>query len=137
MGEKQLKSLETVVILDDDIEIVAAYCRNLRIHFTIRAFNSSLAALSELPKLPRVAVIVTDNKMPDLSGLEFLKKSRAIHPNAARIMVTANLEGPMVDDAIKGGLLFRFFEKPCPTDTVIAAINDGLAYYHRRIAGKT
>lgn len=85
----------------------------------------------EIVKTNDIHVVVSDERMPGMSGSEFLSEVRRLHPSTMRIILTgqASLEATM--RAINEGEIYRFLCKPCSTDELGLAIRHALD--HRRL----
>src|SRR5258708_7040574 len=77
-----------IVVVDDEPDNLDAFRFNFKRIFKLHTAGSGDEALALL-KLHDAAVIVTDQRMPRMTGLEFLKAARAIRPDAVGIIVTA------------------------------------------------
>jgi len=62
-------------------------------------------------------VVVSDCRMPDIDGIQFLALVRKIAPDTVRMMLTGNHDLETAMEAINRGEIFRFLTKPCPPDT--------------------
>jgi DNA-binding NtrC family response regulator len=71
------------------------------------------------------AVIISDHKMPEMMGLDFLTTCRRIRPHSSRILLTAVLNLASVMDAIAKGEICRFVSKPWLKEELVAAVRDG------------
>jgi DNA-binding NtrC family response regulator len=60
----------------------------------------------------RVQVIISDQRMPSMSGTTFLSKVKELHPDTTRIILSGYTELESVIDAINRGAVYRFFTKP-------------------------
>ncbi len=76
------------------------------------------------------AVVVSDLKMPGMSGIEFLAQVRTREPDTVRILLTGNAELHTAIDAINEGQIFRFLTKPCSPETLAEALKAGLVQHH-------
>ena len=122
-------SLRTILIVDDEPLVVAALRATLeREGFPIVACTSPLKALALLAER-NFAVIISDQKMPEMSGLEFLVESRKLQPQVSRILVTAVLALPTIVDAINKGEIFRFLAKPWLREELIATVQNAVQRY--------
>lgn len=103
---------EKILIVDDEESILSALSRLFRREdFEIVTANSAEKGLSILEN-EEISLIISDNRMPAISGVEFLARSKGIAPDAVRIMLTgyADLEASI--DAINKGEVYRFITKP-------------------------
>ena len=104
--------MKRVLILDDE-EIVLVGLRDTlrREGYEVVTAESALTGLEALKAAP-FAVIITDQQMPWMTGLEFLSQAKQIQPEATRVLITAVLDLETVVDAINEGEIYRFIIKP-------------------------
>jgi response regulator RpfG family c-di-GMP phosphodiesterase len=116
------------ILIVDDEEIVLVALRDTlaREGYHVVASPHAIHALTVL-KDQQFSVVISDQQMPLISGLEFLTQVRDIQPNATRILITAVLTLSTVIDAINKSEIFRFIVKPWLReellDTVKAAVH--------------
>jgi response regulator RpfG family c-di-GMP phosphodiesterase len=116
----------TILVVDDEPVVLNAMKQTLeREGFYVVACASPLKALSILLER-NFSVIISDQKMPDMLGLDFLIESRTIRPHASRILVTAVLALPTIVDAINKGEIFRFVAKPWLREELIATVRNAV-----------
>ena len=107
-----LPESKRILVVDDEKVVLAALRETLRLEgYEVFAFEDPLEALRLLRATP-FSVILTDQQMPVLSGLEFLAQVKELQPNATRILITAVLSLGTVIDAINKGEVYRFIVKP-------------------------
>jgi response regulator RpfG family c-di-GMP phosphodiesterase len=112
----------TILIVDDEPVVLTALKLTLeRQNFSVVVCSSPLKALAILAERD-FAVIISDQRMPEMMGLDFLIESRRIRPHASRILITAVLTLPTVIDAINKGEIFRFIAKPWLREELIATV---------------
>ena len=87
--------------------------------------ESAGAALWLLSTTP-VDVLVTDQRMPGMSGAEFLTRVRAENPHVISIMLTGHADLATAISAINSGEVYRFFTKPCDAGSLAVAIRQAL-----------
>ena len=72
------------------------------------------------------AVIISDQRMPEMLGLDFLIESRKLRPQASRILITAVLSLPTIVDAINKGEIYRFIAKPWLREELLATVRNAI-----------
>ena len=80
----------------------------------------------ELLRERAFAVVVSDHRMPDMTGLEFLVECQRVQPLATRILITAVLSLPTLVEAINRGEIYRFLAKPWLREELITAIRNAV-----------
>jgi len=119
-------ALRSVLIVDDEPMVLHALRSTLeREGFPVVACSSPLKALAILAERA-VAVIISDQKMPEMSGLDFLVECRRLQPQASRILITAVLALPTVIEAINKGEIFRFVAKPWLREELVATVHNAV-----------
>jgi len=116
----------TILIVDDEPVVLTALQQTLeRERFHVVACSSPMKALAILAERD-FAVIISDQKMPEMLGLDFLIESRRLRPHASRILITAVLSLPTIVDAINKGEIFRFVAKPWLREELIATVRNAV-----------
>lgn len=100
-----------VLLVDDEEDNLALLNRTLRQDFCILKTTSPLEALKILDENP-VDIIISDHKMEEMDGVEFLKRSYEAHPQCVRLLVTAYSDSSILIDAINYGKIYRYIKKP-------------------------
>lgn len=100
----------------------------LREGYQVMTHNNPLQALEALKK-ETFSVIITDQQMPMLTGLEFLAQARRLQPDATRILITAVLNLDTVIDAINKGEIYRFVVKPWLREELLATLKSAVQRY--------
>ncbi len=113
---------KTLLLVDDEENIAAALIRLLRRdgYKTLRA-NSGQAGLELLAK-NQVGVIISDQRMPGMTGVEFLSKVKELYPDTVRIVLSGYTELSSVTDAINRGAIYKFLTKPWEDDLLRANV---------------
>jgi len=116
----------TILIVDDEPVVLTALQQTLeRERFHVVACSSPTKALAIVAERD-FAVIISDQKMPEMLGLDFLIETRRIRPQASRILITAVLSLPTIVDAINKGEIFRFVAKPWLREELIATVRNAV-----------
>lgn len=108
----------TILCVDDEADNVDALERLFRTKYKVLKATSGSDALKILDK-NRVTLIISDQRMPKMTGVEFLTKSLTTHPDAIRILLTGYADIEVVIEAINSGQIYRYVNKPWdPVDLV-------------------
>jgi response regulator RpfG family c-di-GMP phosphodiesterase len=119
----------TILIVDDEPVVLGALKETLeRERYHVVACSSPIKALAILAER-QFAVIISDQRMPEMLGLDFLVESRKTHPNASRILITAVLALPTIVEAINRGEIFRFLAKPWLREELLATVRNAIQRY--------
>lgn len=115
-----------VLIVDDEPRVLAGIQRILLEQpYQILTARSGREALSIIEKKP-IDVIVADQDMPGMNGIELLTKVHLHHPAAVRIMLTGNATVEVAIEAINKGAITRLLTKPCDPDELVLTIHQAL-----------
>lgn len=111
----------TVHIVDDE----EALRKSLGFMLTVNGFavrlHTSATTFSEIASSLRNAILITDMRMPDMSGLDLVRKISSISPPIPSIIVTGHGDIPMAVEAMKAGAV-DFIEKPSEESVIIEAV---------------
>ncbi len=109
---RQQARTRTLLLVDDEPNVVAALRRLLRADgYRILSANSGPEGLELLAHNP-VDIIVSDQRMPGMTGVQFLRQAKVLHPHTIRIVLSGHTELQSVTDAINEGAVYRFLTKP-------------------------
>lgn len=100
-----------VLYVDDEEGNLMAFKASFRREFEVRTANSAAAGLAMLEESPS-HVVISDQRMPVMSGAEFLAQVRERHPRAIRIMLTGFSDIEAVIDAVNRGGIHAYITKP-------------------------
>lgn len=94
----------------------------------MRTYPSAIAFLAAVPGMEH-GCIVTDVRMPEMSGVELIERLKAIGVTDPVIVITGHADVPMAIQAMKAGVA-DFLEKPFSDDAILEAIRAALARHH-------
>jgi CheY-like chemotaxis protein len=118
----------TLLLVDDEPNIVASIKRLLRSDgYRILSANSAKDGL-ELLKKHQVDIILSDQRMPGMTGVDFLRIAKEMYPDTVRIVLSGYTELQSVTDAINEGAVFRFLTKPWDDQQLRGYIEDAFRY---------
>ena len=119
----------TVLLVDDEEGVLNAIQRSLRKEaYQVVTAKSGEEAL-EIIMEKEIAAIVSDEKMPGMSGVAVLRSARDYSPDAFRILLTGHADMKILAEAINSGELHRFFTKPWDDRELALQIREGVQRY--------
>jgi putative nucleotidyltransferase with HDIG domain len=117
-----MQDQRTVLFVDDEVNILKAVQRLLRPEeMTVLCASTGEEALEILSKT-KTQVVVTDQRMPEMSGVDLLSSVRQRHPDIVRMMLTGYTEMNVAVEAINRGEIYRLITKPWNDDELRATI---------------
>jgi len=120
-----------ILIADDEIANLQKLKRTFAGTYTVLQASSGKEALKILEKEP-VAAIITDQKMPSMSGVELLVRSLKLSPDSVRIILTGYTEVDDLMDAINQGQVHRYITKPWEPNFLREAVRNELESWELR-----
>ena len=106
-------SKHTILCVDDEIDNVEALERLFRKKYKVLKATSGKAALELLAQNPdEISVILTDQRMPMMTGAEMLEKTIETAPRATRLLLTGYTDLESVIEAVNKGQIHRYLTKP-------------------------
>ncbi|SDM89561.1 PAS domain S-box-containing protein/diguanylate cyclase (GGDEF) domain-containing protein [Geoalkalibacter ferrihydriticus] len=130
-----------LLIVDDEPNTLSALQRALAEEgYRIHSAGSAQQGLEILAK-NSVQVILTDQRMPGMSGTEFLGRVKSLHPDTVRIILSGYADLDTVVRSVNEGALYKFLGKPWDDDQLREHIRDAFRYYEaiirpRRVAAE-
>ncbi|MDJ0790136.1 MAG: response regulator [Myxococcota bacterium] len=119
----------TVLFVDDEVNILKALQRLLRQEgWTVLTASRGAEALEILSRHP-AQVVVSDQRMPEMSGVELLSAVRERHPNMVRMMLTGYTEMNVAVEAINQGEIYRLITKPWNDEELKATLRQAFDHY--------
>lgn len=109
-GDRPMKP--KVLVIDDEADILDLLYRTLHREFRVLRANNGPEALEILEQEQDVAVIISDQRMPLMSGTEFLSLTAERYPDIIRIIVTGYTDVDDLVEAINSGKVFKYVTKP-------------------------
>ena len=105
------KRKHSILIVDDEKGILNAIRRQLQDTYNLFTADSGIGALKILNK-NSVSVIIADQRMPEMTGVEFLEKTLSMVPDSIKILITAYADLNATIDAVNRGKIFYYLAKP-------------------------
>ncbi len=125
----------TVLYVDDELNNLISFKAVFRIKYNVLTAISGEDAI-KLLKTNTVSVIITDQRMPKMTGVEFLESILDEHPDPIRILLTGYADMNAVVDAINKGKVFQYLTKPWNEEELDMAIVRANDVYEKKISEK-
>ena len=129
LPESSNEAARTLLLVDDEENILRALRRTLRKdNYNILTCTNAQEAF-ELLALNNVHVIISDQRMPGMTGTEFLKKVKDIYPNTIRMVLSGFTDLKSVTEAINQGAIYKYLTKPWDDNTLSESIQQAFKQY--------
>jgi signal transduction histidine kinase len=123
-----MASAHTLLVVDDEPDVVKSIKDLFRLDYRVLGTTRPSEGLEILNK-NHVHVVMTDQRMPEMSGVEFLRRTRIEHPETIRLLMTGYADMRTVIDAINQGHVYRYITKPWDPDELQTIIKDAVERY--------
>lgn len=128
MVEQNVEDKIRILLVDDEEDNLALLYRTLRQDFAILKTTSPLEGLKILDENP-VDIIISDHKMEEMDGVEFLKRSYEKYPQCVRLLVTAYSDTSILIGAINYGKIYRYIKKPWDPAELLLTVKAAAEYF--------
>ena len=127
-----LMTKQTILCVDDEVDNLDALERIFRKKYQVLRANSGIEALALLDQHPdlELATIVTDQRMPTMTGVDFLEKTLERFPDTSRILLTGYTDLESVISAVNKGQIFRYLTKPWDPVDLANTVDQAVAKYN-------
>ena len=123
---------DTLLIVDDEPGTLQTLRRLLRREgYRVLTASGGQEGLNVLA-LNRVQVIISDQRMPDMSGTRFMRIARELYPDTIRIILSGSADLAAVTDSVNQGELFKFMTKPWDDGELVRNIRDAFRLHRQR-----
>ncbi len=117
-----------LLVVDDEPDLVQSVKDLLRFDYKVLIATRAAEGL-EIMRREKVHVVMSDQRMPEMSGVEFLKHLRDGYPDTVRLLFTAYADLNAVTDAINQGNVYRYISKPWEPDELRTVLRQAVDYY--------
>ncbi|HEY4485786.1 MAG TPA: ATP-binding protein [Nitrospiria bacterium] len=118
-----------VLYVDDEPMALETFQAQFRDEFSIHTASDAEAALAVLGGHP-VAVILSDQRMPGMGGVDLLGRVKQLYPDTVRMLITAYSDMDVVIEAINRGSVYRYLTKPFNEEDLRNTIRQGIETYY-------
>lgn len=123
------EAIRRILVVDDEPSILASTRRLLRREgYEILTAQSAREGFEQLAQ-HEVQVILSDQRMPEMSGTEFLSRARELYPDTIRIVLSGYTDLESISDAINRGAIYKFLTKPWDDDLLRDNIREAFRHY--------
>lgn len=128
------RQIRTLLVVDDELPVLSALQRLLAEEgYRVLVAASAREGLELLAK-NAVQVILSDQRMPGMSGTEFLSRVKVLYPDIVRMILSGYADMEIVVQAVNEGAIYKFFSKPWRTEQLRIQIRDAFLYYEGVVA---
>src|SRR6185295_728073 len=118
-----------ILVVDDEQDNLDAFRFVFRKSFALTYAQGGEQALASLETLDP-AVIVTDQRMPGMSGIDVLKHATKQRPDAVGVLLTAYTDMPVLLEAINSGAVYRYVQKPWDSKELAVVLKQSIERFH-------
>ncbi len=121
-----------LLVVDDEPDVADSIHDLLRREFTVLRATTAAEGYRQLAE-NEVHIIMTDQRMPHMTGVELLARVRVRHPHAVRLLFTGYADLESIIAAINQGHIFQFLKKPWQPEELQSAVRQAAAEYDRLV----
>jgi response regulator RpfG family c-di-GMP phosphodiesterase len=125
-----------VIYVDDEENNLLSFKASFRMKYEVFIAISAQEAITILQQNPEISVIITDQRMPDMTGVEFLESILDIFPDPIRILLTGYADINAVIDAVNKGKIYHYLSKPWKEEELSETIEKAHELYEYEISQK-
>ena len=122
------KTLPGILVIDDEVRAVETLARILEERFDVHT-ATGVAEAREILELEWIQVVLCDQRMPDMTGVEFCAEIRERWPEIIRIIISGYTDSEDLINAINEGGIYQFITKPWHPDEVIVKLNNAVELF--------
>jgi len=118
-----------ILCVDDEESILRGFQLNLRKDFELHLASNGVEGLEVFDREGGFALVLSDMRMPQMNGATMLSEIKTRDPEVVTVLLTGHTDFESAMSAVNEGSIFRMLSKPCPPETLIKILNDGLAQH--------
>lgn len=117
-----------ILVVDDELSNIRLLERIFSPHYDVVKASSGPEGLDMLARHD-VSLILSDQRMPGMTGIEFLQKAAEIRPQCVRIILTGYADSGSLIDAINSGVVYKYVTKPWVNSDLLQTVKRGLSHF--------
>jgi len=118
-----------VLYIDDEVNNLQSFKATFRYDYQVLLASSAQEALDVMASESDICVVLSDQRMPSKTGIQFFEEMRHLYPLPVRILITAYTDIETVIDGINRGHIFRYIKKPWVASDIQMAIEEAYKFY--------
>lgn len=122
------KIMHDILVVDDEVDNLDLLKRTFRREYNVTTANSALEALKIL-ETKEFAVIISDQRMPEMTGVEMFQRASEKYPQTIRILLTGYTDINALVDAINMGHVYRYVTKPWSREEIVMTVKRAVEHY--------
>ena len=138
LEKEREQNRHTILIVDDEKDNLQFLKRTLRRKYNILTASDGVEALDVIEKEGNsISLIVSDQRMPNMTGTEFLAKVAEVHPYIVKMLLTGYSDLEAIVDGVNQCNLFQYISKPVDPNDLELIINNGIDAYELTLSKNT
>lgn len=125
----QIDGKDSILAVDDETEITRSFAKLFKRKYNVHTASEPKEALKVLAEHPEICLIVSDQRMPGMTGIELASEVKKTKPDMPVLLLTGYTDINIAIEALNAGTISKYFEKPMDFDILSAAIKDHISLY--------
>ncbi|MFX3625794.1 MAG: response regulator [bacterium] len=125
-----------ILYVDDEVGNLVGFKSTFRQQYDIKTAVSGKEGMEVLDANPDIHIIITDQRMPEMTGVEFLSAIREKHKEPIRILLTGYTDFSALVEAINKGQIYRYLQKPWNEDEIKVVVTQAYEIFDLRKKNK-
>lgn len=125
-----------ILYVDDEVGNLVGFKSTFRQLYDIKTAVSGKEGMDVLDENPDIHIIITDQRMPEMTGVEFLSAIKDKHTEPIRILLTGYTDFSALVEAINRGQIYRYLQKPWNEDEIKVVVNQAYEIFDLRKKNK-
>lgn len=130
MSEEKSNKI-SILYVDDEENNLLSFKATFRLKYNVTIVSSGADAMKLMETKP-IEIIISDQRMPNMTGVEFLEKVLEMYPNPMRLLLTGYADMNAVIDAVNKGKIFHYLTKPWNEEELDFTINRAYEEYKKK-----
>jgi general secretion pathway protein E len=133
---EESKGKPKILCVDDEKAILQGFKLHLRNDFEVHVASSGDEGIDIFKKEGGFSLVLSDMRMPGMSGSSMLTEIRKIDPQIVSVLITGHSDFEIAKDAINSGNIFKILTKPCPADKLVGVLQDGVKQFDQNVGNE-